>query len=92
VGDSGVGPHEADRDASSTQGAGPAVDEDTLRAQWDDDGGFEPDVPRSTRAPGAEPQVVAEREQRDDERLRWIEAEAARAARVKAEAERVRFE
>lgn len=39
-----------------------------------------------------EQRVVAARERRDDERLRWSEAEAARAARVKAEAERVRFE
>lgn len=39
-----------------------------------------------------EQQVVAERERRDDERLRWNESEAARAARVKGEAERVRFE
>lgn len=39
-----------------------------------------------------EQQVLAERERRDDERLRWSKAEAARAARVKAEAERVRFE
>jgi hypothetical protein len=39
-----------------------------------------------------EQRVVAARERRDDERLRWSEAEAARAARVKAEADRVRFE
>ncbi|MBE1878851.1 hypothetical protein [Myceligenerans pegani] len=39
-----------------------------------------------------EQQVLAERERRDDERLRWSEAEAIRAAKVKAEAERVRFE
>lgn len=39
-----------------------------------------------------EQQVVAARERRDDERVRWSEAEAARAARVKAEADRVRFE
>ncbi|MEV0890940.1 hypothetical protein [Promicromonospora sp. NPDC050262] len=191
MGESESGPHEAARDASSTQQKTPAPDEDASRAQWDDDGGFEPDIPRSTRAPDTEParsglflrgvldsalphelgtddeperylvtavfsrqvsaeeralieapsvtamlaergyqgvslkvadrrleiahtnlamlvgglateiarvlreidqQVVAERERRDDERLRWGQAEAARAARVKAEAERVRFE
>jgi hypothetical protein len=39
-----------------------------------------------------EQQVVTARERRDDERVRWSEAEALRAARVKAEADRVRFE
>ncbi|GAB3175666.1 hypothetical protein GCM10027059_49410 [Myceligenerans halotolerans] len=39
-----------------------------------------------------EQQVVAARERRAEEVLRWSEAEAARAARVKAEADRVRFE
>jgi len=39
-----------------------------------------------------EQRVVTARERRDDERVRWSEAEAARAARVKAEADRVRFE
>lgn len=39
-----------------------------------------------------EQQVITARERRDDERVRWSEAEAARAARVKAEADRVRFE
>ena len=39
-----------------------------------------------------EQQVITARERRDEERLRWAEAEAARAARVKAEADRVRFE
>ncbi|MCZ2261346.1 hypothetical protein [Isoptericola nanjingensis] len=39
-----------------------------------------------------EEQVVTARERRDDERVRWSEAEAVRAARVKAEADRVRFE
>lgn len=192
MGESEGGPHEADQDASSTQQTTPAPDEDALRAQWDDDGGFEPDSPHGSVPPGAEPaarsglflrgvldsalphelgtddeperylvtavfsrqvsaeeraliedpgvpamlaergyvgislkvadrrleiaqtnlamlaaglateiarvlrevdqQVVAERERRDDERLRWSEAEAARAARVKIEAERVRFE
>ncbi|MEL7974638.1 hypothetical protein AAG589_02145 [Isoptericola sp. F-RaC21] len=41
---------------------------------------------------GVEQQVAAARERRDDERARWSEAEARRAARVKAEADRVRFE
>lgn len=39
-----------------------------------------------------ERQVVTARERRDDERVRWSEAEAERAARVKAEADRVSFE
>jgi hypothetical protein len=39
-----------------------------------------------------EQQVVAARERRAEEVLRWSEDEAARAARVKAEADRVRFE
>jgi len=39
-----------------------------------------------------EQQVVTARERRDDERVRWSEAEALRAARVKAEADGVRFE
>jgi hypothetical protein len=39
-----------------------------------------------------EQQVVSDRERRDDQRARWSDAEAARAARVKAEADRVRFE
>ncbi|RPF21750.1 hypothetical protein [Myceligenerans xiligouense] len=39
-----------------------------------------------------EQQVVAARERRAEEVLRWSEAEASRAARVKAEADRVRFE
>jgi len=39
-----------------------------------------------------EQQVVTARARRDDERVRWSAAEAARAARVKAEADRVRFE
>lgn len=39
-----------------------------------------------------EQQVVTDRERRDDDRRRWSAAEAARAARVKAEADRVRFE
>jgi len=39
-----------------------------------------------------EQRVVADRERRDDQRVRWSEAEAVRAARVKAEADRVRFE
>lgn len=184
------GQSEADRVSSSTRR--PAPVEDTGRARWDDDGGFEPDVPRAAGAPDAEPvargglflrgvldsalphelgtedeperylvsavfsrrvspeeralieassvsamlaergyrgvslkvadrrleiagtnlamlagglaseiarvlreveqQVLAERARRDDERLRWSEAEAARAARVRAEAEDVRFE
>lgn len=87
MGDSGNGPLEAGQDASSTQEQTP--DEDASRARWDDDGGFEPDAPSSTEV---EQQVVAEREHRDDERLRSSEAEAARAARMKAEAERVHFE
>lgn len=39
-----------------------------------------------------ERQVATARERRDDERVRWSEAEVVRAARVKAEADRVRFE
>ncbi len=39
-----------------------------------------------------EQQVITARERRDEERLRWAKAEAARAAQVKAEADRVRFE
>jgi hypothetical protein len=53
-------------------------------------GGLATEIARVLRE--VDQQVVAERERRDDERLRWSEAEAARAARVKAEAERVRFE
>jgi hypothetical protein len=40
----------------------------------------------------AEQQVAAARERRDDQRERWTAAEAERAARVKAEADSVRFE
>lgn len=39
-----------------------------------------------------EQQAVTARERRAEEVLRWSEAEAARAARVKTEADRVRFE
>ncbi len=191
MGDSGIGPHEADRDGSPTEVRSSGPDEETSGARWDDDGGYEPDDPdtadpgrhtpvtgglflrgildsalphelgtdaeperytvaavfsrqvspeeraliegadaRSTLAasgyPGVglkvadrrleisgtnlatlasglasqvaallravERQVVTARERRDDERVRWSEAEALRAARVKAEADRVRFE
>ncbi|SKC68857.1 hypothetical protein [Krasilnikoviella flava] len=39
-----------------------------------------------------EQQVATDREHRDDRRAQWSAAEAERAARVKAEADRVRFE
>ncbi|HEV6954889.1 MAG TPA: hypothetical protein VKY86_16755 [Promicromonospora sp.] len=56
MGDSGVGPHKVERDVSSARGAADsAVDEETSRAQWDDDGGFEPEPLGSAESPGAEP-------------------------------------
>lgn len=53
-------------------------------------GGLASEIARVLRE--VEQQVLAERARRDDERLRWSEAEAARAAGVRAEAEDVRFE